>query len=63
MSGLIDATTGLEFGSGLQFQTQIGTGGLDIQTLPVAVEIAWGANATDYLDWGGTADTILTWGT
>ena len=28
--GLCDVTTGLEEGTGLQFQTQIGTGGLNI---------------------------------
>ena len=30
MSGLCDVTTGLQEGTGLQFQTQIGTAGLDI---------------------------------
>ena len=30
MAGLIDVTTGLKEGTGLQFQTQIGTAGLTI---------------------------------
>lgn len=34
MSGLIDSTTGLSFGQGLQFQTPIGGGGLGIVTGP-----------------------------
>ena len=34
MPGLVDSTTGLDFGSGLQFQTQIGTAGLIISTDP-----------------------------
>lgn len=32
MSGLIDSTTGLVFGSGLEWQTPIGGGGLTIVT-------------------------------
>ena len=32
MAGLIDSTTGLAFGTGLQFQTQVGTAGLNITT-------------------------------
>jgi hypothetical protein len=34
MAGLIDSTTGLAFGVGLQWQTPIGGGGLDIVTDP-----------------------------
>ena len=37
MSGLIDVATGLDFGTGLQFQAQIGTAGLDIVTGSAAV--------------------------
>lgn len=32
MSGLTDSTKGLEFGTGLQFETKIGTAGLTIIT-------------------------------
>lgn len=34
MAGLIDSTTGLAFGQGLEFQTQIGTAGLIITVDP-----------------------------
>ena len=57
MSGLVDSTTGLEFGTGLQFQTPIGGAGLDINAGAVGGELFWGAEA---LMWGAL---ILTWGT
>ena len=34
MAGLIDSNTGLDFGTGLQFQTQIGASGLIIAPDP-----------------------------
>lgn len=56
MSGLIDTDTGLAFGEGLQFQTQIGTAGLTIETESPEMELLWGS---DFLVW----DTLnLTWG-
>ncbi len=56
MSGLIDSDTGLSFGEGLQFQTEIGTAGLIIETESPEMELLWG---TDFLVW----DTLnLTWG-
>ena len=56
MAGLIDTDTGLHFGEGLQFQTEIGGAGLDIVTESPEMELLWG---TDFLVW----DTLnLTWG-
>ncbi len=43
MSGLIDATTGLRFGTGLQFQTQIGRAGLTITSAAAASAVIFDA--------------------
>lgn len=57
MAGLIDSDTGLCFGSGLQFQTQIGTASLIIGPLGTTeLELFWGGFE---LQWGGI---ILVWG-
>lgn len=56
MAGLIDSTTGLAFGEGLQFQTPIGGAGLDIVTETPELELLWGDT---FLVWGGI---YLTWG-
>lgn len=53
---LIDSDTGLAFGEGLQFQTQIGTAGLVIETESPEMELLWGS---DFLVWGSDN---LTWG-
>jgi len=54
MPGLVDATTGLEFGTGLQFQTAIGGAGLDITTGVIpAGTLYWGS--ADLL-WGAGDD-------
>jgi hypothetical protein len=58
VAGLIISSTGLDFGSGLQFQTQIGTAGLIINgtTVPGWVPVADGMPADIALDFvGGTA--------
>lgn len=57
MSGLIDTTTGLSFGTGLEFQTGLGGTGLTIgPTETPELELLWGG---DFLKW----DTLfLTWG-
>lgn len=58
MSGLIDFTTGLSAGTGLQSQTAIGGAGLVATTggETPELELLWG---TDFLKW----DTLfLTWG-
>lgn len=57
MPGLIDTDTGLQFGEGLQWQTEIGTATLIIG--PVAsheLELFWGG---EQLFWGGYE---LAWG-
>lgn len=63
MPGLIDTDEGLSFGDGLQFQTPIGGGGLDISTDSVpGGAINWGAAVSDYLAWGAGSDDEITWG-
>lgn len=57
MAGLIDSSTGLDFGTGLQWQTPIGGAGLDIVTETVAQELLWGAG--NFLEWGAL---LLVWG-
>lgn len=51
MPGLIDSETGLTFavGEGLQWQTEIGGAGLDINTGSVGSGFLLLANANDYL--------------
>lgn len=44
MNGLIDSPTGLDFGTGLQFETQIGTAGLIIELSPNSpAPLVWNA--------------------
>lgn len=51
MPGLIDSETGLAFqvGTGLQWQTEIGSAGLDINTGSVGTGFLLLANGNDYL--------------
>lgn len=51
MPGLIDAETGLTFavGEGLQWQTEVGGGGLDINTGSVGTGFLLLVNGNDYL--------------
>jgi len=52
MPGLIDSDTGLAFGEGLQFQTQIGTASLIIGPEGTTqLELVWGG-FNDFLMWG-----------
>lgn len=57
MAGLIDSTTGLDFGTGLQWQTAIGGDGLTIVTETIAQELLWGAG--NFLVWDVL---LLVWG-
>ena len=57
MAGLIDSNTGLDFGTGLQFQTEIGTGSLIIGPGGTTQEeLFWGS---DELVWDVL---VLIWG-
>lgn len=51
MAGLCDSTTGLTFqeGTGLQFQTEIGTAGLTISTAVAGSSFLLLADLTSYL--------------
>lgn len=64
MAGLIDSNTGLKFGTGLQFQKQLGTAGLDIVTFSpknIAGLQLWfdGSDASTITL--GTPPAIATW--
>lgn len=56
MSGLVDYTTGLVAGTGLQRQTAIGGAGLTVITETPEQELTWGL---DFLVWDALK---LTWG-
>ena len=58
MSGLIDVTTGLSQGTGLQFQTLIGSAGLNAYVAPIA-----GGNlpGLGYWDDSSTWDDTVAW--
>lgn len=58
MSGLIDSATGLDSGTNLQFQTQIGTAGLIVQSGIAVVPEVLASDGSFMLS--SDADSIVT---